>query len=93
MSMNLYGQHDLRPVRRLVWGRLFGHCVGKTREAAGRSVEEAARLAGMATSEWAAIEAGYVPDPAQLRPMADALELGYDKIATLAVLCRDGWEQ
>ena len=61
MSMMFYDQNDLRPVRRQVWGRLFGHCVGKTREAAGCSVEEAARLAGMATSEWAAIEAGYVP--------------------------------
>ena len=88
-----YGQDDLRPVRRLVWGRLFGQCVGKTREAAGRSVEDAARLAGMATSQWVAIEAGYVPDSTQLRPMADALELGYDKIAMLATLCRDGWEQ
>jgi len=93
MSMTFYGQDDLRPVRRLVWERLFGQCVGRTREAAGRSVEEAARLAGMATSQWAAIEAGYVPEPAQLRPMADALELGYDKIAMLAALCRDGWEQ
>jgi len=93
MSTMFYDQDDLRPVRRLVWGRLFGHCVGKTREAAGRSVEEAARLAGMEASEWAAIEAGYVPDPSHLRPMADALELGYDKIAMLAVLCRDGWEQ
>jgi hypothetical protein len=25
--------------------------------------------------------------------MADALELGYDRIATMAVLCRDAWEQ
>ena len=93
MSMIFNSQDDLGPVRRLVWGRLFGQCVGKTREAAGRSVEDAARLAGMATSQWAAIEAGYVPDPTQLRPMADALELGYDKIATLAVLCRDVWER
>jgi transcriptional regulator with XRE-family HTH domain len=93
MSIMVYGQDDLHPVRRLVWGRLFGQCVGKTREAAGRSVEQAAHLAGMETSQWAAIEAGYVPDPAQLRPIADALELGYDKIATLAMLCRDGWEQ
>jgi len=52
-------EDDLGPVRRLVWARLFGQCVGKTREAAGRSVEEAARLAGMETSQWAAIEAGY----------------------------------
>jgi len=44
-------------------------------------------------TEWASVEAGFVPDPAQLRPMADALELGYDRIATMAVLCRDAWEQ
>jgi 2-keto-3-deoxy-galactonokinase len=90
--MMFYGQDDLRSIRRMVWGRLFGQCVGKTRQAAGRSVAEAALLAGMESSEWAAVEAGYVPDPAQLRPMADALGLGYDKIATMAVLCRDAWE-
>ena len=54
--MMFYGQDDLGSVRRLVWGRLFGQCVGKTREAAGRSVEETAHLAGMETSQWAAIE-------------------------------------
>ena len=81
--MMFYGQDDLDSVRRLVWGRLFGHCVGKTREAAGRSVEETAHLAGMETSEWAAVESGFVPDPAKLRPMADALEIGYDQIATV----------
>ena len=59
----------------------------------GRSVEEAAQLAGMEASEWSAVEAGFVPDPAKLRPMADALELRYDRIATMAVLCRDAWEQ
>jgi transcriptional regulator with XRE-family HTH domain len=79
--MMFYGQDNLDSVRRLVWGRLFGQCVVKTREAAGRSVAEAAHLAGMETSQWAAIESGFVPDPAKLRPMADALEIGYDKIA------------
>jgi transcriptional regulator with XRE-family HTH domain len=87
------GQDNLNPVRRMVWGRLFGQCVSKTREAAGRSVEEAARLSGMETSQWAGIESGFVPDPSKLRPMADALEIGYDKIAMLAVLCRDGWTE
>ena len=91
--MMFYGQDNLDSVRRLVWGRLFGQCVGKTREAAGRSVEETAHLAGMETSQWAAIESGFVPDPAKLRPMADALEIGYDKIAMLAMLCREGWKQ
>ena len=28
----------------------------------------------------------------KLRPMADALEIDYDQIAMLAVLCRDAWE-
>jgi len=91
--MMINSQDNLDPVRRLVWGRLFGQCVGKTREAAGRSVAEAANLAGMEASEWSAVEAGFVPDPAQLRPMADALELRYDRIATMAALCRDAWEQ
>jgi transcriptional regulator with XRE-family HTH domain len=93
MSMQFYGQDSLDAVRRLVWGRLFGQCIGKTREAAGRSVEQAAHLAGMETCAWAAIESGFVPDISKLRPMADALEVGYDKIAMLAVLCREGWTQ
>ena len=80
--MMFYGQDDLDSVRRLVWGRLFGQCVEKTRQAAGRSVAEAAHLAGMEASEWSAVEAGFVPDPAKLRPMADALALRYDRIAT-----------
>src|SRR6478609_1954759 len=93
MSMMSNGQDDLDSVRRLVWGRLFGQCVGKTRLAAGCSVVDAARLAGMEASEWASVEAGFVPDPAKLRPMADALQLRYDRIATMAALCRDAWEQ
>jgi len=38
-----------------------------------------------------AIEAGCVPDPAQLHPMSDALGLRYDKIAMLA-LSSGAWE-
>ena len=93
MSMMFYVQEDLPLTRRQVWGRLFGTCVEKTREARGRSVEEVARLAGMEASEWAAIEAGYVPNPAQLRPMAGALECGYEKIALMAFICQGAWEQ
>jgi transcriptional regulator with XRE-family HTH domain len=93
MSMMFYVQDDLPLTRRQAWGRLFGTCVEKTREARGRSVEEVARLAGMEASQWAAIEAGYVPDPARLRPMAGALECGYEKIALLAFICQGAWEQ
>lgn len=53
------------------WRQMFGSMILERREAIGRSVEEAAWLAGMASSEWAAIEAGHIPaDPARLRSMA-----------------------
>ena len=47
--------------RHQVYARLFGRCIEKIRESSGHSVEEDARLAGMESSEWAAIEAGHVP--------------------------------
>ena len=92
MSMKDFIQDNARLANRQSWGRLFGNCIQRTREACGRSLEEAAWLSGMETSEWAAIEAGYVPDPAQLHPMSDALGLRYDKIATLAFICQGAWE-
>jgi hypothetical protein len=93
MYMTFHVQDDLRLATRQSWGRLFGTCIEKTREACGRSLEEAARLSGMETSEWAAIGAGCVPDPAQLHPMSDALGLRHDKILMLAFICQGAWEQ
>ncbi len=94
MSMRFNMQDDLPLIRRQAWGQLFGSCIEKTREAGGRSVEEAAHLAGMEASQWAAIEGGYVPaDSTQLRSMAGALECGYEKIALLAFICQGAWEQ
>jgi hypothetical protein len=90
--MKVYVQYNTRLAHRQSWGRLFGNCIEKTREACGRSLEEAARLSGMETSEWAAIEAGCVPDPALLHPMSDALGLRHDKIAMLAFICQGAWE-
>ena len=92
MSKLFCRQNDIRIIRRRVWSGLFGFVIQKNRKAAGRSVEEAARLAGMEAAEWQAVEAGQVPYPAQLHSMADAIELGRDQIATLAVFCRDAWE-
>ena len=93
MSMMFYRQDGLLPARRVALSRLFGGLIERKREASGRSVSEIARLAGMAWSEWAAIEDGHVPgDPVQLRSMAAALELGYDQMTRLAWVCRDGWD-
>ena len=93
--MSMYSDMQNSPdfTRRQALGRLFGSCIEKTRQACGRSLDEAAQLSGMETSEWAAIEAGRVPDPGQLHPMSDALGLRYDKIALLAFICQDAWEQ
>jgi len=79
-------------VPRRAWCRLFGGMVQDRREAIGRSLEEAAQLAGMESSEWAAIEAGHIPaDPARLRSMADALEVRFDHMALLVYLCQVAW--
>jgi transcriptional regulator with XRE-family HTH domain len=74
--------------------RLFGSMVQDRRETIQRPVEDCARLAGMESSEWAAIEAGYVPaDPAKLRSMAAALEIRYDQLLMMVHLCQDAWAE
>lgn len=80
-------------LRRQIWGRLFGRGIEECRVKAGLSVEEAARLAGMDLSEWVAIEQGSVPQTTgQLHAMADTVEVSYDKLLSLVLLCREAWE-
>ena len=93
MSMTMNNQEDFNRVQRLVWGQLFGIFIQKGREKRGRSLEEAARLAGMEPSEWLAVEAGRVPETAaQLRSMAEALEFSKVQLATAVQICRGAWE-
>ena len=74
-------------------GRLFSYCIHETRKKADLSIEEAARLSGMDVSEWMAIEEGSVPqDINRLRAMADAMQISFDKIATLVLVFRAAWE-
>jgi transcriptional regulator with XRE-family HTH domain len=80
-------------LRRRFGAGIFAKAVQHNRQARGLSVEEAARLAGMEASEWAAIEAGSVPQtPAELRSIAGTLEIGYDRLLNLVLLCRDAWD-
>ena len=80
-------------LRRAFWARMFGDGIQVSRERAGLSIEEAARSAGMETSEWDAIEAGHVPlELNRLHAMADAMSIRYDMLANLAALCREAWE-
>lgn len=77
---------------RSAWLQIFGGMIEERREAIGRSVEEAARLAGLESSEWAAIESGHIPaDPDRLRSMAAALEVRFDDLALLVYLCQEAW--
>jgi len=79
--------------RRQFWGHMFGDGIRISRERAGISVEEAAGLSGMAVSEWMTIEDGNVPrDVTRLRAIAAAIEVSYDQIASLALLCREAWK-
>ncbi len=83
----------LREVRRQNMGRLFAFGIREARKGAGLSIEQAAHRSGMKVSEWTAIEEGQVPqDVNQLAAMIDALEIGFDKIANLVLLCQDAWE-
>jgi transcriptional regulator with XRE-family HTH domain len=80
--------------RRRYWAELFAYAIRQERQDMGLSVEEIARLAGMEASEWAAIEAGHVPTRMdQLRSMAGALEVRYDRLLMLVLYCRDAWER
>jgi len=79
---------------RQFWTRTFAVGIQNTRNAAGRSIPDAARLAGMELSEWMALEAGgLLPQtPEQLRAIAGALEVDYDWLASWVLLCRSAWE-
>jgi hypothetical protein len=80
-------------IRRRSMGRLFGFCIQEARESAGLSIGDAARLSGMELTEWMAVEDGNVPqDLNQLRAMAEALEVSFDKIASMVLVCRGAWE-
>jgi len=80
-------------VRHQSMGRLFGFCIQQTRESVGLSIEEAARLSGMELSEWMAIEDGNVPQEInQLRAMAEEMQINFDKIASMVLVCRGAWE-
>ena len=92
MVMIISTQFAFTPAHHQVYARLFGRCIEKIRQSKCQSLEETATLAGMESSEWAAIEAGHVPDDAaQLQSMAGALECHYDQIVNLALVCKGSW--
>lgn len=66
---------------------LLARYVEHRREELGMSVEFAARLTGIADSEWCALEAGFVPEQwADLRAIAEVLEVPSDRISFFAAI-------
>jgi hypothetical protein len=80
-------------IRRQSMGRLFGFCIQSARESAALSIEDAARLSGMESSEWMAIEGGNIPQETnRLRAMAEVVEISFDRIVSWVLVCRGAWE-
>lgn len=94
MSMSRSASPVPSPVISSAWRELFGSMIQERREAIGRSVEMAAKLAGMAPSEWAAVESGDVAaDQDCLRAMAEAIEIRLDQMALTVFLCQGAWAE
>jgi transcriptional regulator with XRE-family HTH domain len=66
--------------------------IREARQQRGRSIEEAARLAGMEVSGWRAVEDGQVPGTReQLQAMATGLDIEWGVMGFLATLCSPAW--
>jgi hypothetical protein len=79
---------------RRFWTTIFSSGIQNARMAAGRSIQEAARLAGLELSEWMALEAGaWLPQtPEQLMAIAGAIEMDYGRLCNFVLLCWTAWE-
>jgi transcriptional regulator with XRE-family HTH domain len=78
--------------QRQAWGHLFGNFLRGAREERGRSVEAAARAAGMEVAAWEAVEAGQVPETwEQVRRMADGLGVDRMGLTPLVLFCHEAW--
>ena len=94
MSMPRSVSRTPSPIIRNAWRELFGSMIQERREALGLSVEEAARLAGMESSEWAAVESGLIAaHQDRLRAISDAIEVGFDEMALTVYLCQVAWAE
>ncbi len=66
--------------------------IRNARHKAGRTVKDAARRAGLDPAHWQAIEAGSVPDWAELQRVADGIGVPVARIVSLVYLCCEAWD-
>jgi transcriptional regulator with XRE-family HTH domain len=91
LAVNTNRDTDFATIQRESMSRLFGAFIKGCRKKSGRSMEEAAVVAGIETAEWAAIEAGSAPNPNSLRSIAAGVGSTIDRIAPLIFICQDAW--
>ena len=81
-----------RALRKQVWAECFGMLIARARERSGRSVEDASQRAGLDPAYWQQIEAGSVPDWAELQRVADGIGVPVARIVSLVYLCSEAWD-
>ena len=92
MSAGLPSNSSCASFERRIWGEFFGDLIRSAREERSLSIEEAARGAGMAASEWESIEAGTVPRTReQFQALAPGLGLELEAMVPLVLFCRRAW--
>lgn len=89
-SASASNQSTTSPAERNRLAFLIASYVRRHRQALAMSVERAAELAGMKTSEWSVLEAGWVPqdEPKLLQAIARTLEIGYLQLLFIAEVSR-----
>lgn len=72
----------------------LARCVKDRRAELGLTVEKAAELSGMEVSEWAALDAGWVPtDDSVRRVIAETLEVNNAQIVLIAMIAQHHQER
>ena len=92
MSMSIRNQKKSHEVLHKIWGQLFGIFMRKARMNSCLPLEAISLLARMSTEEWLDIEAGDIPDPAQLELIAAVLGMSPEQMGVAVRICRGAWE-
>ena len=74
---------------RVFYTHLFGRIVRDRRRALRLTVAQAAELTGVTTSEWVALEAGYVPEEYKMvRTISETLEIRTGDLLMASIMSR-----
>ena len=76
-----------------LFSRLFGSFMASAREKAALTVEQAARMTGIGAQRWSAMEAGdWLPETRQqFHLVAAALDIEWDTMVGIVMMCRGAW--